>query len=487
MSCGVNDKWTIDDSGGGGVADRRRRELQACRAEKRSCGRTAENVRREMAERRAELDAAVEAYERRRTELTARETAAHDRLALTLRNRSAAEWALEAARDRVDNELKARRTANTVRVYRLDVRCRQLHDRCRGFVVDALRPAGGDGTERQLTRPQRPAAAAQRRFFAVADGFGAAHRRESLRTSRSLHVLMAGYLRETAPKSAVSSPGRRRSLALLDAAEPARVLDELRVVQERCARIAERVRRRTGTADDRALPCRGPRAGDVDERPRQAGALCAARARLAAGLEYADRVRRLTDAAVSDVGRGRRELHALLCDACATCTGSDARQDGTALDAAGRLERACFALFARLDRAGTRWDDDADATRDVMTSCLRAVQTRRANAARRARDVAYRVDDFHKAVGRLLVAATPIAPRKSGRAAAPDDRSSRARDGKRESATADVKTCGGALRAARVVRGTTLVAPTSKTNVNETDVVPVTPLCPPSINAVEFV
>lgn len=509
------------------------RELQVCRAERESCKVTAESVCREMTDKRAELDAAIEAYEHKRTELAARDAATHDRLLRVHRDRSAAESALEAIRDRVENELKARRTASTVRAYRLDMRCRQLHDRYRGFVMDVLRPSG-DGTTKSVNKQQqqrfpepsperngRPRQPARRRFFAVADKLSADYRRESLRTSRSLHVLMTGYLRETAPppppgRKSPPASCRRRSLVALHAAEPATVLGRLRVMQEQCARIAERVRRRScGTAEDGTRPAHDG-GGGGGKRLRQAEALCEARRRLAAVVEYADGVRRLTDVAISEIRRERRELRVLLCKACATCAGSRVQSDRsyTAVEIAGKLEWACFALFARLDRTGAlQWDRPDTAARDVMTSCLRAVQEQRVKAVRRARDEAYRVDDFRKAVGRLLLATTtPKTVRKSDDEAAGNHDGRRSSGGNRKqsgavvvsqrvtrrkggttstTATRTRRTRGNALRTTRSkVRGRTSVAPNTSTAETYAtavaDVVTVTALCPPSVGAIEY-
>jgi len=256
------------------------------------------------------------------------------------------------------------------------------------------------------------------------------------------------------------------------------------------------VRRRTsGTADDRgARPARRP--PRTDERSRQADALSEARRRLAAGLEYVDRIRRLTDAAVSDVRRDRHELRALLLDTCAACAvAGQARPDrsSTIVDIAGHLERACFALFARLDRTVARCDRPDGAAHDVTASCLRAVQTRRANAVRRARDVAYRVNDFRKAVNRLLLAAAPNTARRSAVAVRTTTRGGGGGGG--TSAAAGRVETRDATRAPRKARGKPSVSsaptpPLTYSTVTETsqvpDAVPITVLCPPPIGSVEY-
>lgn len=435
-------KKTVDD-----VAHGKRRELQAVRAEWQACKRQTEVVCREMLRDRAELDAALREYDRRKEELANRQTAAHDRLALALESRSAAELSRETVRDRAENDLKAQRTAGTVRAYRLDTRWRRLHGQYRGFVAEVL---SGDepsaGHSRQLCPPtaddegttaasrRQPPKIGGRRFFAVADKFSVQHRRESLRTSRSLLAIMSGYLRETSDdgdgNSACSkgitpplgSSRRRRSLrgtAVLDGVKPEQVLDKLRVIQEQCGRIAERVRRRT-------VRCSDAKTDDAvrnDNDESGVGSSCSsandglkldvlaeARQRLAAGLEYLQTIRALKDKAVSAVRRERVALRALLCAACnVVCpagnklTARPSESSCTVVEIAARLERACFALFARLDKAA-KAGGSGSAGRDVVASCLRVVQARRADDIRRARDVARRVDDFHKATSRLLMA-----------------------------------------------------------------------------------
>ncbi|KAF0769278.1 Uncharacterized protein FWK35_00007143 [Aphis craccivora] len=420
-----------------GVAHRRRRELQVVRAETEACRRTTERLCRRMADDRAKLDAAVAEYGRRSAALARRQSEAHDRLVALLHGRSAAERRREAVHDRAENELRARRTASTVRAYRLDARWRQLNGRYRGFAMDVLDDAGGGRPPSSSSLPpppptppagtarRRPGPAAKlqgRRFFALADQVGTQYRRESLRTSRSLHRLMSGYLRET-----TSSSRSELSLDVLDGAEPVQVLDKLRVMQEQCARIAERVRRRTTTTTTTAAGGRGRRSpetgdGGGGKRP-QAEVLSEAQRTVAAGRQYLDRIRRLTDAAVGEVEREQTALRRLLCATCAVCVGKRAplRYGSSPVpEIAGRLERACFELFARLDGAGGRRrtsDRPAETTpapargtagvHDVVASCLRAVHEHRVNAVRRVRDTERRVDDFRKAVARLLLAAAP--------------------------------------------------------------------------------
>lgn len=436
-------------------AQDRRRALQVARAEGLACRRAADALRRDMEDERGRLDAAVCEYERRKAALVGRQADAHERLSRVLRDRSAAELAAEAVRERAENELKARRTAGTVRAYRLNARWRQLHGRYRGFVVDVLRPqsggcgggvggggrgggsGGGDGDDgdsdggsdggRAASRPANappPAAktGTNRRFFAVADRVGMQNRRESLRTSRSLHALMVGYLRETTSAgggdkaATVARPSRQRgrSIAVLDGAGPERVLDKLRAVQEQGARIAERVRRRAGPSLAGGVP------SAADDKRRRSDVLCVARDRVSAGREYVDRVRGYADeaAAALDARPEQLELRGRLLRACEACEPRDARprgssSGGTAVEIAARLERACFELFGRLDRVGAdaRRRHAQSGTRselgDVVAVCLRTVQKQRADAARQARDVARRVNDFRKAVDRLLSAASP--------------------------------------------------------------------------------
>lgn len=437
-------KKTVD-----AVAHDRRRELQVVRAEEQACSRQTEIVCREMLRDRAELDAAVREYERRKEDLANRQTAAHDRLALALDSRSAAELSRETVRDRAENDLKAQRTAGTVRAYRLDTRWRRLHGQYRGFVADVL---GGDelsaGQSRKLCPPsanaeatgaasrQQPPKIGGRRFFVVADKFSVQHRRESLRTSRSLLAIMSGYLKETSDdgdgdgnsscSKGITTPvgpsRRRRSLrgtAVLDGAKPAQVLDRLRVMQEQCGRIAERVRRRTvknsdTTTDDAVSNKNDNSAGDSSCSSTNDGlkldVLSELRQRLAAGLEYLQTIRALKDKAVAAVRRERVALRALLCTACnAVCSAGNKltvqpnESSCTVVEIAARLERTCFALFARLDKAA-KVGGCGTADRDVVATCLHVVQARRADDIRRARDVACRVNDFYKATSRLLLA-----------------------------------------------------------------------------------
>lgn len=496
------------------------------RAEGLACRRAADSLRRDMEDERSRLDAAVCEYERRKAALVGRQADVHDRLSRVLRDRSAAELAAEAVRERAENELKARRTAGTVRAYRLNARWRQLHGRYRGFVVDVLRPQSGGGgdddddgdsdgdggpTSRPANAPPpaRTGTGANRRFFAIADRVGAQNRRESLRTTRSLHALMVGYLRETTSAGGGGGGGgdkatavvrpphqRGRSIAVLDGAGPERVLDKLRAVQEQGARIAERVRRRAGPS----LP--GGVASAGDDKRRQSDALCVARDRVSAGREYANTVRGYAGkaaaaAAALDARPERLELRGRLLRACEACEPRDARPQRageSTVEIAARLERACFELFGRLDRVG------ADARRrharsgarsevgDVVAVCLRAVRKRRADAARQARDVARRVNDFRKAVNRLLSAASPV--RTVGRHKARNAvtgqpaqaRPSIKTDGKtppiqtRPSIKTDGKAPPIATRCSRKVS----TAESAAISAN------VTLLCPPSIRIVEY-
>jgi len=67
---------------------------------------------------------------------------------------------------------------------------------------------------------------------------------------------------------------------------------------------------------------------------------------------------------------------------------------------------------AHVDRQGT-------AAHDVVTLCLRVVREHRVNAVRSIQDTERRIDDFRKAVARLLLAAMPRSDadrRQSGRA-----------------------------------------------------------------------
>lgn len=424
-----------------GVTRRRQRELQVVRAEVQACKVTVESICREMVENRTVLDAAVGEYERRRTELEKQQAKAHDMLAAMLENRSAAELCRERAEKRVENELKAQQTACTVRAYRLDARWRQLYNHYRGFVVNVLGDDDDDDDSdpsiaaARITKQFRPSDAGRlplaksgRRFFAVADKFGAQYRRESLRTSRSLRTLMTGYLRETSAsgnsdsvRESSSSRPRSSMTKILDRAEPERVLEKLRVMQEQCARIAERVRRRTGYPIA-ASPVAIPRVVDENRDRGDNGRplsdlLSEARHRLAAGREYLRNIRELTGRAAADLRSDQTELRKILCRTCVVCTGCKLQPNDnashTVLEITGQLERACFNLFARLDRTCSTDDDSIRSCGvhrlDAVTLCLRTVQMRRTNAIRRAHEVAYRVKDFHKSVTRLLVA-TSIAP-----------------------------------------------------------------------------
>lgn len=422
LTRGADRKQKVDS-----VAHHRQRELQVVRAEVLACRRTTENLGREMVEKRSMLDAAVKEYDRRRAKLVEREARAHNKLALILQSRSSVESARERVRDHVENELKARRTACTVRAYRLNARWSLLHDRYRGFVVDVMQ---ADDTQQQSQpsgndQRQSVAKAGGRRFFTVADRLGARYRRESLRTSRSLQTLIDRYLRENActgdsgPKSPIpsspSSSSYRWSLAVLDGAEPEQVLEKLRVMQEQCARIAERVRRRTRcrTADSDLTRQRHSEAGGIsnggdDNRP-PVETLAEARHRLATGRDYVEKIRESMDRTISQVQCEQDRLRKLLCATCATCVGKKAQLDRsyTVVEIAERLERACFALFARLDRIGAdvgRGPTAMAFTHDVVTSCLRAVQAQHTKAVRRARDIEFRVNDFRKAATRLLLA-----------------------------------------------------------------------------------
>lgn len=405
------------------VAHQRRRELQVVRAEGQACRRTADSLCLQIAEDQSRLESAVVEYGRRLAKLAERQGEAHDRLAAVLRGRSGAERRRERAHDRAENELRARKTASTVRAYRLDARWRQLHDRYRGFAIDVLATGGRPFTPPPPTPPPSvarrrlgPGKLQGRRFFAAADRLGTQYRRESLRTSRSLLTLMSGYLRETS-----SSGGQ----LVLDGAEPVQVLDKLRVMQEQCARIAERVRRRT-TVGQRQMLVTGD-GGNGGKLP-QTNVLSEAQRTVTTGREYLGRVRRLMDTAVGELEREQVALRRLLCTACATCVGKRAplRYNSAAVtEIAGRLERACFSLFARLERVGTQGprpasdpaeiaraktrDHRGPAAHDVVTLCLRAVHENRVNAVRTIRDTERRVTDFRKAVARLLLAAAPRA------------------------------------------------------------------------------
>lgn len=434
------------------VAQAKRRELQVIRAEIEACSRRAEDMCREMLKGRAELDAAVKEYNRRKEELVDRQRAAHSKLALALESRSAAELAREMVRDRAENDLKAQRTAGTVRAYRLDTKWRLLHGRYRGFVVDVL--SGDESSAGQLRQLRQPSAGDEcvvaagrrqtprvsgRRFFTVADKFSVQYRRESLRTSRSLHAIMSCYLKETSDVdggnrvcskgiTASLGPSRRQrssqGTAVLDGSKPEQVLDKLRVMQEQCARIAERVRRRTiGYSAATDNPIRndyyygGGSSHSSTNGGSQVDKLSEARTKLAAAMEYLQIIRALKDKAVLFVRRERADLRTLLATACdvvfavgdkPTVQPNDLSYD-TVVDIAGRLERACFALFARLDKAAETGGEIA--SKDVVASCLHAVQMHRADTIRQAQDIAYRVDDFHKATTRLLLATA--APTKS--------------------------------------------------------------------------
>lgn len=501
-----------------GVAHRRRRELQVVRAETEACRRTTERLCRRIADDRAKLDAAVAEYGRRLAGLARRQSEAHDRLVAVLHGRSAAERRREAVHDRAENELRARRTASTVRAYRLDARWQQLNGRYRGFAVDVLDDAGGRRPSSSSSPPPPPptppagsarrrlgpAAKQGRRFFALADQVGTQYRRESLRTSRSLHRLMSGYLRETTSSGGGASRSGL-SLDVLDDAEPVQVLDKLRVMQEQCARIAERVRRRTTTtAGGRGR--HSPETGGGGKRP-QAEVLSEAQRTVAAGRQYLDRIRGLTDAAIGEVEREQIALRRLLCATCAVCVGKRAPLrygSSPVTEIAGRLERACFELFARLDGTGApggqrrtperpvettegRAPARGTGVHDVVASCLRVVHEHRMNAVRRVRDTERRVDDFRKAVARLLLAAAPRSD--LGTARLPPQGVKRA--------TSAATKPGGRLRP----HETTIASSTSRSlrpkyyNYSEGAITestvdvptaPVTMLCPPSIGMIQY-
>jgi len=416
-----------------GVAQRRRRELQVVRAEVQACRRTTESLCQSIANDRAKLDAAVAEYGCRSAELAKRQSDAHGRLVAVLHGRSAAECRLEMVHNRAENELRARRTASTVRAYRLDARWQQLNGRYRGFAIEVLkaghRPSSSSPPLPPPTPPMPSVGVARRRlgpskqgrrFFALADHVGTQYRRESLRTSRSLNRLMSGYLREKSVGSPSPSRDGRMSLDVLDDAEPVQVLDKLRVMQEQCARIVERVRRRTttGQAEQHPPETSGGKRSQTD-------VLLDAQRTVTAGEEYLNRIRRLMETAISEVEREQITLRRLLCKTCATCVGKRAplRYGSSAVtEIAGRLERACFTLFARLDRAGApvpprtpdrpetsaaQADRQDTAGHDVVTLCLRAVREHRVNAVRSIQDTEHRVGDFRKAVARLLLAAMP--------------------------------------------------------------------------------
>ncbi|XP_016662066.1 uncharacterized protein LOC107884458 [Acyrthosiphon pisum] len=515
-----------------GVAQRRRRELQVVRAELQACRRTTETLCRQIADDRVKLDTAVTEYGRRSADLAKRQSEAHGRLVAVLYGRSAAECRREMVHDRAENELRARRTASTVRAYRLDARWQQLHGRYRGFAMEVLdtgrRSSSSSPPLPPPTPPTPPVGMARRRlgpakqgrrFFALADHVGTQYRRESLRTSRSLHRLMSGYLKETSSGSPSPSRDGRTSLNVLDDAEPVQVLDKLRVMQEQCARIAERVRRRTTTGRTEQHP---PETSG-GKRP-QTDVLLEAQRTLMAGQQYLSRIRRLMELAIGEVEREQIALRRLLCATCATCVGKRAplRYGSSAVtEIAGRLERACFALFARLDKAGApgprstpdRTDQahansQGTATHDVVTLCLRAVREHRVNAVRSIQDTERRVGDFRKAVARLLLAATPRSDlagaaadtyrRHSGRASA------RSTHGKRKTSTPpNQMTEAGGRRWPPTTRTlsnkTTVMSPKSSLRTKYynygdggttefTVAVPttVTMLCPPSIGTIQY-
>lgn len=424
-----------------GIAQRRRRELQVARAEGRACRTATETLCRDMVERRIELDAAMDEYKRRKAKLVEQETGAHERLTKVLQDRSSAESALEDVRDHAENVLKARRTADTVRAYRLDTRWRRLHGRYRGFVVDVLTSGSGIGsTLQQLQSPDAPRPPTKRfgrRFYTAADNLSARNRRESLRTSRSLHTLMAGYFRETFGGGDTQIPRkiphRRSSSVLLDGAGPERVLNKLRVMQEQCARIAERVRRRMarGGMDAVEEVTEGVQPLQLsvvqDDRDGkhavwQSDLLIEARQRLTAGHQYVAELRMLMNRTVMREGLEQLSLCKLLSKTCAACVGGKAQFDDSdsggnhsVVHIAGRLERACFILFARLDRMGAAGlaapsqqqqphDRRVAHAHDVVASCLLAVQAHRMRTVHQARDIERRVHNFHKAVNRLLLA-----------------------------------------------------------------------------------
>lgn len=507
------------------VAQQRRRELQAVRAELQACRQTTETLCRRIADDRVKLDTAVAEYGRRSAELAKRQSEAHNRLVAVLYSRSAAECRREIVHDRAENELRARRTASTVRAYRLDARWQQLHKRYRGFAMEVLDVGRGSPPLPPPTPPTPPVGMARRklgptkhgrRFFALADHVGTQYRRESLRTSRSLHRLMSGYLKETLSGSPSPSRDGRTSSDVLQDAEPEQVLDKLRVMQEQCARIAERVRRRTttGQTEQHTPETSG------GKRPQTEVLLEAQRA-VTAGQQYLNRIRRLMELAIGEVEREQIALRRLLCATCSTCVGKRAplRYGSSAVtEIAGQLERACFMLFARLDRAGAldprrtpdrtekahtkRW---GTASHDVVTLCLRAVREHRMNAVRSIQDTERRVGDFRKAVARLLLAATPRSDladadrRHSGRSSA------RTTHGKRKTSTPPnrVTEAGGRWRppTMRPLSYKTAVTPLTKTSlrtkyynygdggtIESTVVLPttVTMLCPPSIGTIQY-
>lgn len=417
-----------------GVTQARKRELQVVYAIGQQCKSTAEKLCQEMEEKRSELNLAIEEYKQRKAKLVDLEKKLHDRLALMLRNRSAAEFSAKKVRDYAENELKAQRTASTVRAYLLDERWCQLHDRYRGFAIDVL--DGNEPTAKYHQQQLQPSLKiVRRRLFAVVDKFSAQYRRESQRTSRSLHTLMAGYLRETGTAlstenylelgSGGKSNSYRQALLILNHAEPKQVLVKLRVMQEECAWIAERVRRRTDSSfnavdSDRNVSANNKNNDVVDIKGLQLDLLSKAHHRVATGRDYLQKIHELMNRAILDVEQNQTKLRKLLFKTCSVCNGRKLQINTvshTMVEIAGQLELSCFALFSRLDR----FIDDSQqrnrsnsetATHDVVTSCLHAIQTNRMITVHQACDIAYRVDIFCKAITRLLLATTVLTPNK---------------------------------------------------------------------------
>lgn len=486
-----------------GVTHQRRRQLQVVRAEGQACRQVTDSLDREMAAERSKLEAAVAEYEWRKAKLAGREVDEHGRLAAALRDRSAAELDCETVMEHVENVLRAERTAGTVRAYQLDARWRRLHGRYRGFVLDVLND-GGQGDGGPPTRKSRPPMPPPkgRRFFTVADEFSARYRRESLRTCRSLHLLATGFLHEA--EGGVTPRRRRSSATVLEGARPERVLNKLRNMQAQCARIAERVRRRTGCEPPVAGLASGPTG---DHRPRDsADSLAEAHRKAAEGREYVRKIRELAERAADEMQRENQELRRLLDNTFVMiCVGGSKTHpttvDGptrcTIVETAGRLESACFELFARLDAVQAsdvmqRRRSDGDGrglvvrpAATVVALCLRTVQTNRRNAVQRSRDIADRVNNFRKAATRLLLATANL---NTG------DRAIVTRGHRRTSAGAGwPETAAFAKTAAgrNNTREKTYGGPRSKKNISTAesaaDVATVTILCPPSIGTVDCV
>ncbi|XP_050421365.1 uncharacterized protein LOC126833847 [Adelges cooleyi] len=399
-----------------GVLQRRRRTLQIIRAECVACRHVTAELDRQVIEGRSRFEAAQAAYRARASRLAEREAEDHRRLALALRDRSESEEQVQRVRDVVDGELRARRTAGTVLAHRLDARWRKLRGRYRGFVEAVLSPSSDDQCQLQssldfsvdkqqqsvVQKKQPRGGDGSSRFFAVAD----LYRRESLRASRSLRSLVAGR-RPTEDDQDPLLVSMQRDGGESTAMD--RVLNELHGVQLRCARIAERVRWRKDTdgAFERTTDTRNTMEKKQLSAPESAEVtLATVRNAVEAGRSYIDRLRRT--AAVSRwllEGENTEEevLRRALFVTCRRCDCAPPASSSTSAlkEMTGRLELACFTLFARLDFVGT---DDNGA---VVESCLRTVRMRRQDEEHRKEDTAHRLDDFRKAAGRLMTALGP--------------------------------------------------------------------------------